>query len=72
MGGQKRLIGLRLVVVLQLELLQEQVRSRAHECVRLGGEHWLDMAIGFVQAANQVEHLTGLGNWVTNITQIVS
>jgi hypothetical protein len=39
--------------------------------VRLGGKDRLDVAGGFVQAADQVQHLAGLGDGVADVTQVV-
>jgi hypothetical protein len=54
--------GLRLVVVLKLELLKKKVGAGAHEGMRLRGQHGLDMAELGIQVAEKVEHLTGLRN----------
>jgi hypothetical protein len=44
MAGEEGLTDLRLVILLQLELLQEQVRPGTHKGVSFGGEDRLDMA----------------------------
>jgi hypothetical protein len=39
--------------------------------VRLGGEDRLDVSEVRTQAAEEVEHLTGLGDWMANVTEVV-
>jgi hypothetical protein len=39
--------------------------------VRLGGKDRLDVAGGFVQAADQVQHLAGLGDGEADVAQVV-
>ena len=70
-GGEERLTGLRLVVLVQLQLFEEEVGARTHEGVHLGGKHRLDMAKLLVQAAKQIQHLAGLGDGVADIAQAV-
>jgi hypothetical protein len=57
--------------VLKLDLLEEQVGAGTHEDVRLGGEHRLDVAVLGVQSAEEVQHLAGLGDGMTNVAQFV-
>ena len=70
-AGEERLTGLRLVVLVQLQLFEEEVGARTHEGVRLGGEHRLDMAKFLVQAAKQIQHLAGLGDGVADVAQAI-
>ena len=69
--GEERLTGGRVVVVLKLDLLEEEVGTGTHEGVRLGGEHRLDVAVLGFQSAEEVQHLAGLGDGMTNVAQFV-
>jgi hypothetical protein len=70
-SGEEGLAGLRLVVVLQLKFLEEQIGASRHEGVRLGGEDLLDVAEARTQAAEEIEHLTGLRNWMADVAKVV-
>jgi hypothetical protein len=52
-------VGLHLVVVLQLDLLEQQVRASTHEGVwrRLGFDHRLDVAKLPIEAAKEIQDL---------------
>jgi hypothetical protein len=73
MSGVEGVAGFNLVVMVQPDLLQEQVRSRAHECTRqeFGGDHRLDVAVLGVKPAQEVEDLAWLGHWLADFAELV-
>jgi hypothetical protein len=72
-AGVEGVAGLHLVVMLQLELLEEEVKASAHEGVRreLGGDDGLDVAILRVEVAEEIEHLARLGHRLADIAEVV-
>lgn len=66
--------GLRLHVVVVAGFLQKKVRPRTHECVgrRFTLNDRLHTAIPGIEAAEQIEGLTWLGDGMPNVEEIVS
>jgi hypothetical protein len=69
--GDKGLAGVGLVILAQLELLKQKVGPRTHKGVSFGREHGFDMAGILVQAAQQVQHLARLINWMADVAKVV-
>jgi hypothetical protein len=69
----ERLARLLLGLVLVAELLEQQVRARAGKCVgrELGLDGGLQMAVPGIEAAQEVEHLTGLRDGEADVAKPV-
>jgi hypothetical protein len=59
--------------MLHLNLLEKQVRTSTHECVRrgLGVDHRFDMAEPGIEPAQEIKHLAGLRHRVADVAQAV-
>ena len=73
MPGGERLIGIGLGVMLLTEFLKDEERSGTHECMgcEFGGDHWFEVAVARIEPTEQVEDLAGLGDRMTDRTQLI-
>jgi len=73
MPGSERLIGIGLGVMLLAEFLKDEERSGTHECMgwEFGGDHWFEVTVVRIEPTEQVEDLAGLGDRMTDLTQLI-
>ena len=73
MSGEESVTGLQLVVMRHLQFFKREERPRALEGVRrpLGGDDRLDVTVLGVEAAQKVQNLTGLGDGLADVAQLV-